>query len=137
MIGVAPFDYEDLAFINDSNDFIKIEPVQKTVDLVKQEVEKLEKQGVDKIFLLAHTGKEYYEMFAKIGGIDVIIGGHDHTEVDSWATSDRNEPVKIAATGGSDKVRFDGNLNVFGETCNTDDSFDLVFWKVSKGPYNS
>lgn len=120
VIGVAPFDYKSLAMLAPFNDYINIHDLDQTVKDISQEVSKLEKQGINKIFLLAHTGEksptdvEYYKEFAKIGGIDAIIGGHDHIKVDKWYSSERNEPVKVVSTGKTPEKGFNENLDSFG-----------------------
>jgi 5'-nucleotidase len=121
VIGISPIDFKNTTFINDRTDFIKIDNFDTTITKVRKEVENLEKKNIDKIFLLAHTGNlsktgtDYYKELAKIGGVDVIIGGHDHVETDRWETSERGEPVKIAATGKSSQHRFGKNLDYYGE----------------------
>lgn len=121
VIGISPLDYGKLTFVAPFNDFAKVKNFDDTVKSVKNEIKHLEKQGVNKIFLLAHTGKEskdgieFYKQLAKIGGIDVIIGGHDHKEYDSWFTSDRGEPVKIVSVGKADDKDIIGeDLDSFG-----------------------
>jgi len=121
VIGLAPLDIEKVLFKNKNNNFIKAKPLNETIEGVKQEVAKLEKRGINKIFLLAHTGEKaddgtnYYKTFAGIGGIDVVIGGHDHIEVNDWEQSDRGEPVKIVATGRSNEHDFGENLDYIGQ----------------------
>ena len=121
VIGVSPFDFDKLRFKNDKTDFIKMLPLSQTIEEIKSEVAKLKDQGINMIFLLAHTGQmskegeNYYEEFAKIGGIDVVIGGHDHQEVDKWTTSELGEPVKIVATGRTLQKKFGENLDVIGK----------------------
>ena len=129
-IGLSPMDFHKCVAKNSNNDFIQIKNLKDSMAAVKAEVEDLESKGIDKIVLLAHTGEQsagrnpvnYYRAFASIGGIDVIIGGHDHLFVDEWAESSRVksdnpnefEPVRIFATGSSEKHYFAGNLNLFG-----------------------
>jgi 5'-nucleotidase len=121
IIGVSPFDFNHITFMNTLTDFIQVKPLDETIKIIKNEVKKLEKNGIDKIFLLAHTGNksksgdvDYYKELAKIGGIDVIIGGHDHNQTDRWEVSDRGEPVKIVATGKTPTKHFGENLDEFG-----------------------
>lgn len=130
VIGVSPFDFNKTVSRNSDNNFVSVKGLKETVNAVKAEVDKLEKEGVNKIFLLAHTGEfsndkkgiDYYKAFAKIGGIDVIIGGHDHMLVDRWENSDRpcegasgyKEPVLIVSTGSGKGLFFSENLNMFG-----------------------
>lgn len=121
VIGVASLEAMDLMFSAPFNNYVEVLPFDEAVETVKEEVKKLESQGIDKIFLLAHTGKtskegmEYYEKLAEIGGIDVIIGGHDHKEYDLWYESDRGEPVKIVSVGKSPDKNITGEgLDSFG-----------------------
>ena len=129
-IGVSPFDFKKSVARGAENNFVSIKGLKDTVKSIRQEVEKLEDAGVDKIVLLAHTGEysnddsgiNYYKIFAKIGGIDLIVGGHDHLMVDKWENSSRRradnpsefEPVRIVSTGSSKKHYFAENLNMFG-----------------------
>lgn len=129
-IGVSPLDFDKYVARDPDNNFVSIKGLKDTVKSIKQEVRKLEKQGVDKIVLLAHTGEysnddkgiNYYKVFAKIGGIDLIVGGHDHLMVDKWENSSRRridnpeefEPVRVVSTGSSKKHYFAENLNMFG-----------------------
>lgn len=121
LIGVSPLDYGNLTFITPVNDFVRVANLDDTVNAVRGEVQALEKQDINKIVLLAHTGKtskdgeEYYERLANIGGVDVIVGGHDHLEFDRWLVSERGEPVKVVSVGkaqGKDIVGQD--LDSFG-----------------------
>ena len=115
IIGVSPFDYSKLAFQNSLTSFIGVKDLNETKKEVKAEVERFEKLKVNKIFLLAHTGEAYYDELAKISGIDVVIGGHDHIEVDRWETTERGEPVKVVATGRSGVHGFAENLDYVGK----------------------
>ena len=121
LVGVSPLDYGDLTFITPVNDFVKVANLDDTVNAIRGEVQALENQGINKIVLLAHTGKvskdgkEYYERFANIGGVDVIIGGHDHLEFDRWLVSERGEPVKVVSVGKAQGKNIVGeNLDSFG-----------------------
>ena len=84
---------------------------------LQREVNKLEKQGINKIIMLSHSGYEEEKEFAKnISGIDVIIGGHSHdlifdiTEGANLHYSPKGEPVVITQAGRDGK-NF-GILNV-------------------------
>lgn len=129
-IGISPIEFDKYISKNKNNDFVSVADLKDTIVALKKEVHKLESAGVNKIVLLAHTGQqveEYkgidlYKAFAKIGGIDLIVGGHDHLLIDRWEKSSRQcvnnpekfEPVKIVSTGGTDECYFAGNLNMFG-----------------------
>lgn len=120
IIGVAPFDFRKLCFTNKENDFFEVAQLDETLEMVKKEVQKLQENGINKIFVLAHTGQfdvdkiNLYEKIANISGVDVVFGGHDHIEVDSWSKTQSGEPVKIVATGASSTNEFKENLNIYG-----------------------
>lgn len=121
LVGVSPFDYGNLTFITPVNGFVNVANLDDTVMAVRGEVQALEKQGIDKIVLLAHTGKAskdgeaYYERLANIGGVDVIVGGHDHLEFDRWLVSERGEPVKVISVGKAEGKDIVGEeLDSFG-----------------------
>lgn len=121
IIGVSPFEFKKVSFVNKSTDFINMDNFENTLRAIKTEVAKFKEKGINIIFLLAHTGEygqnkeKYYEEFAKIGDIDVIVGGHDHREVDRWSESDTGEPVKIISTGRSAQQEFGENLDIVAE----------------------
>ena len=126
IIGLAPVDFKPRLERKDNTN-IKTEDLKNSLETVRKEAEQLEKQGINKIVLLAHTGEfsghgrydrhdiDYYKEFAKIPGIDVIIGGHDHRQTDRWERTDRGEPVKIVSTGFAPNKNFGANLDSFGE----------------------
>ncbi len=120
VIGISPLDYRKVTFVRKENEAINVQDLDNTIKSVRKEVKKLERQGIDKVFILAHTGEfgrngeKYYKEFAKIGGVDVIIGGHDHLETNQWLLSERGEPVKVVATGRSKMHNFKENLDIFG-----------------------
>ncbi len=126
IIGLAPVDFKPRLERKDNTN-IKTENLKNTIDTVKKQAEEFEKQGINKIILLAHTGEysghgrydrhdiDYYKEFSKIPGIDVIIGGHDHRQTNRWEKTDRGEPVKIVSTGFAPGKNFEANLDSFGE----------------------
>lgn len=66
----------------------------------------LERQGVNKIIAVTHLGySEDLELAAAIGGVDVIVGGHSHTQLGAelpyptWVTSATGEPVVVVTDG--------------------------------------
>lgn len=126
IIGLAPVDFKPRLKRKD-NENIKAQDLNETINTIRNEVKNFEAKGINKIFILAHTGEfsghevndphdiDYYKELAKIGGIDVIIGGHDHRKTNRWEISERNEPVKIVSTGASPNEKFGANLDLFGE----------------------
>lgn len=126
IIGLAPVDYK-ARIKKKGNKGIKNEDLERTIQTVTDEVNKFEKQGINKIFILAHTGEfsghsqfdrhdiDYYKKLSEISGVDVIIGGHDHRQTDRWETTKRGEPVKIVSTGWAKDKSFGADLDSFGE----------------------
>ena len=126
IIGLAPVDYK-ARIKKKGNKGIKTEDLERTIQTVTDEVNKFEKQGTNKIFILAHTGEfsghsqfdrhdiDYYKKLSEISGVDVIIGGHDHRQTDRWETTKRGEPVKIVSTGWAKDKSFGADLDSFGE----------------------
>lgn len=126
IIGLAPVDYK-ARIKKKGNRGIKTENLDETIKTITNQVNNFEKQGINKIFILAHTGEfsghsqfdrhdtDYYKKLSGISGVDVIIGGHDHRQTDRWETTNRGEPVKIVSTGSLRDKGFDANLDTFGE----------------------
>ena len=126
IIGLAPVDYK-ARIKKRGNKGIKTEDLERTIQTVTDEVNKFEKQGINKIFILAHTGEfsghsqfdrhdiDYYKKLSEISGVDVIIGGHDHRQTDRWEATKRGEPVKIVSTGWAKDKSFGADLDSFGE----------------------
>ena len=100
--------------------------MRKTARVVQRQVDALEAAGINKIVLLSHLGyqhdKELIDPFREgVHGIDVIIGGHSHTELTgvqpgvTLFTDSQGAPVIIAQTGknghhlGLTSVAFDDN----------------------------
>ena len=52
---------------------------EDTLKALQKEIDKFEKQGINKIILLSHAGFHDEQEIAKnTEGIDIIIGGHFH-----------------------------------------------------------
>jgi len=117
VIGVVPVDLEARYNHPEWYTDCKVDNMDKTVQDVQGEVDKLKKQGINKIFLLSHNGfKRDQEMAQKTDGIDVIIGGHSHDLVKgvekgkNLFASKSGDPVVITQAG-KDGYNF-GELNI-------------------------
>ena len=93
------------------------ENINKTIESVQKEIDKLKTQGIDKVILLSHCGYSDDIQIAKnTSGIDVIIGGHSHDVLKSVKKdvnlfySKSGEPVIITQAGRDGK--FFGILNL-------------------------
>jgi len=84
------------------------------IDTAQQTTQELEAMGVNKIIALTHLGYDRdLELAASVHGIDVIIGGHSHSNLDSYPTvtsSLSDEPVLVATAHEWGKQL--GRLNV-------------------------
>lgn len=101
-----------------------IEPVRRTV-------EKLEKQGIDKIILVTHCGVDADKQLAQaLPQVDAIIGGHSHTRLASPIIVNHADgsTVTIVQTGsygrnlGKLKLSFDKE----GRVLSTDTRYELL-----------
>lgn len=80
VVGLMPFDFAfHLSDPDEYRDF-NVWSLEKTVPALQKKIDELKKQGVDKIILLSHIGRENDVKLAQdVEGLDVIIGGHDHS----------------------------------------------------------
>lgn len=91
-------------------------------DVLKKLVGQLEADGINKIILLSHVGIERdKKIAAEVDGIDVIVGGHSHTELEEYPTvvnAPNGKPVQIVQAYAYSKflgeltVEFDDNGDV-------------------------
>lgn len=127
VIGVSPFDYKKLAFITPYNNYVDVMNLEETIEVVTQEAQKLKLKNVDVIGVLAHTGEKsptevkYYEKFAEIDGVNFVLGGHDHKELDAWYKAKDGRNVKIVSLGASP------GKNIIGEGLDSFGKLRLVF----------
>lgn len=110
ILGVSPSDKE--VDINSDNK-VSVLSLDDTIKILNEEAGKLEEQGVDKIILLSHTGygeNGDLKIAEQTQGIDIIIGGHTHTELNgvkksgdktNLVHSKRCEPVIITQAGSN------------------------------------
>ncbi|MFD5022149.1 chitobiase/beta-hexosaminidase C-terminal domain-containing protein, partial [Paenibacillus sp. NPDC058367] len=86
---------------------------ENAVVKAKETVAMLQKEKINKIIVLSHLGYEEDLKLAKaVNGIDIIVGGHSHTQLDQAVVdnSDPNAPKLIVQTG--EKGLFLGQLEV-------------------------
>lgn len=117
LIGTTPVDLTDRATHPDYHKDCKALDLDKTIELIQNEINNLKEQGVNKIILLSHLGNTRDKEVAKnTKGIDVIIGGHTHEllegieEGQNLIYSASGEPV-IITEAGKDGKHF-GELNL-------------------------
>ncbi len=123
VIGLVPPDLASHVKIQDHLPDLNIETdFKKSIAEVQKEVDKLKKQGIDKIIVLSHSGYRQDVTLAKeVKGVDVILGAHTHTLLEG-IEKDKNlfyspsgEPVVITQAGRDGKhfgvlnLEFDDN----------------------------
>jgi 5'-nucleotidase / UDP-sugar diphosphatase len=100
-IGVIGVTTEDTAQIASPGPLVSFTPY---IDAVRQGVQTLRAQGVNKIIALTHVGIDFDRQLAReVDGIGVIIGGHTHTPMGPMlnpADANRPYPEVIASPSG-------------------------------------
>jgi 5'-nucleotidase len=106
LIGVQPSDIHKRMKKQEALNGITIDDKEQTITELQEEVNKLQEQGINKIFLLSHQGNSVEKEIAqKVSGIDVILGGHSHDliegvkEGENLLYSPTGEPVIITQAG--------------------------------------
>ncbi|MBO7672769.1 5'-nucleotidase C-terminal domain-containing protein [bacterium] len=117
IIGLIPPDLHSCIRDNESKKTVTPLNEDDTLAIVQKEVDKLQKEGVNKILVLSHCGLDFDKQMAqKTSGIDVIMGAHTHDLLknikvnENLFNSKTNEPV-IITQAGRDGENF-GILNV-------------------------
>lgn len=104
-VGVVGATTEDTPNISSPGPTIKF---KDTLAAVQTEVDKLTKQGIDKIVVLTHIGYgEDKQLAAKLHDVDLIVGGHSHTplgtpELDGWPKAGGPYPTIVKDSTGQD-----------------------------------
>lgn len=110
VIGTSPSD--KAIGTQDKTDKVSVMTLDETIAVLNKEVEKLEAKGVNKIILLSHSGygeNGDLKIATQTGGIDIIIGGHTHDELNgavkgkNLVKSLRCEPVIITQAGSDNR----------------------------------
>ncbi|WGG44436.1 5'-nucleotidase C-terminal domain-containing protein [Rossellomorea sp. DA94] len=93
-IGIIGLTTEDTAFLSAPDKKIVFQDAEKKV---LEEMTKLQAKGVNHIILLSHLGLRQDKMLAqKVEGIDIIVGGHSHTRLESPLVYNmKSEPTLI------------------------------------------
>lgn len=117
IIGTAPSDALERVGTRESLDDIKVDDIDTTIKKVQEEVNNLKSQGINKIIIVSHIGKDADKRLAQeTEGIDVILGAHTHDlykgvkEGQSLLYSKSGEPVIVTQAGKDGE--FAGVLNL-------------------------
>lgn len=121
VIGLSPIDLKTVVAQEKlpNTDVLSLEETIKNTQI---EIDKMKSQGINKIVLLSHIGKDLDEKLASsLDGVDIIVGGHSHDvisgieEEENLVRSKSGEPVVILQTGenaenyGIFEAEFDAN----------------------------
>lgn len=122
IIGASPIDLYKRSKEGVIQKQIQVDKPKETVLNIQKEVDRMQKQGINKIILLSHLGYTLDKIVAnQTQGIDVILGGHSHDllldvkEGKNLFYSKTGEPVVITQTGRDGKnfgilnLEFDQN----------------------------
>ncbi|MEI2664624.1 bifunctional metallophosphatase/5'-nucleotidase [Rossellomorea sp. LJF3] len=93
-IGIIGLTTEDTAFLSSPDKKIVFQDAEKKV---LEEMTKLQAKGVNHLILLSHLGLRQDKILApKVKGIDIIVGGHSHTRLESPLVYNlKSEPTLI------------------------------------------
>lgn len=107
-IGIFGLTTEDTSFLANPGDNIVFEDA---VAKARETVELLEAEGVNKIIALTHLGYQPdLDLAAQVEGIDVIVGGHSHTKLDTPVVVENSEPTLIVQA--NEYLKYLGVLDV-------------------------
>ena len=122
IIGASPIDLYKRSKEGVIQKQIQVDKPKETVLNIQKEVDRMQKQGINKIILLSHLGYTLDKIVAnQTQGIDVILGGHSHDllldvkEGKNLFYSKTGEPVVITQAGRDGKnfgilnLEFDQN----------------------------
>lgn len=110
-VGIFGLTTEDTERIANPGDDITF---QNFIAAAKNTVSRLEALGVNKIIALTHLGYHVdLQLAQEVDGIDIIVGGHSHTELPEGVVVQKDEPTVIVQSGehlnnlGKLEVTFD------------------------------
>lgn len=106
IIGLVPLDMRAHVKLQDEIEKFNIADIENSLEVVKEEIARIEEYGVNKIIVLSHMGLENDQYLAQnVSGIDIILGGHSHDllkEIKEGVNlfySPKEEPVLIMQVG--------------------------------------
>ena len=83
-----------------------VEDMDDTIEEVQEQVQWLQSQGINRIFMLSHMDIEHdKQLLSKVPGIDVVVSAHDHKVVNgiqpgfNYIQSPTGEPVLLVEGG--------------------------------------
>lgn len=111
-VGAITHNLRDVA-LNTEGVFVKSTGASTWTEPIRDEVERLKKQGVDKIVMITHCGVEDDKDLAQaVPDIDIIVGGHSHTRLDKIVYVPHADGSKTAIVQTGSYGRALGRLDV-------------------------
>lgn len=109
--------YSPQSYYNEDGELIYTFCQKGFYQLVQQEIDAIQKKGVEHIVLLSHMGNSKGtretadELISSTHGISAVLDSHDHKVVpERFVTNNRGEQVLIASTGT--RLQFIGALTI-------------------------
>lgn len=106
IIGASPVDFMKHTAQPEEIEKLKPDDIEATISEIREDIELIRQNGVNKIILLSHLGVDMDKQIAeKVEGVDIILGGHTHTlftevkEGENLFYSPNGEPVLIVQSG--------------------------------------
>lgn len=113
LVGIFGLTTEDTPSIASPGEHITFLDVKQAAE---ETVQRLEDLGINKIIALSHLGYTVeHQLAQEVDGIDVLVGGHSHTELPEGVLVEKDEPTVIVQSGenlnnlGKVQVTFDEN----------------------------
>lgn len=113
LVGIFGLTTEDTPSIASPGEHITFLDAKQVAE---ETVQHLEELGINKIIALSHLGYTVeHQLAQEVDGIDVLVGGHSHTELPEGVLVEKDEPTVIVQSGenlnnlGKVQVTFDEN----------------------------
>ncbi|MBE3594378.1 MAG: 5'-nucleotidase C-terminal domain-containing protein [Candidatus Carbobacillus altaicus] len=109
-VGLFGLTTEETKAISSPGEHITFLPA---IDTARQMVDALKERNVDFIIALTHIGySEDVKLAEAVSGIDVIVGGHSHTQLDTPKVISHNDGSKTLIVQANEHRKYLGELDV-------------------------
>jgi hypothetical protein len=118
IIGVSPFDFNHITFMNTLTDFIQVKPLDETIKIIKNEVKKLEKNGIDPKKYMVNMLQSYDAVMGK-GKLPLLFRKRfEYDKTDQYISAKQQHPMLCPGPGNywdDGKAQFKKEKNEDGE----------------------
>lgn len=109
-VGLFGLTTEETKAISSPGEHITFLPA---IDTARQMVDALKAKNVDFIIALTHIGySEDVKLAENVSGIDVIVGGHSHTKLDTPTVIERNDGTKTRIVQANEHRKYLGEIDL-------------------------